>query len=350
MPRVLYVLSPHGGGKREFTTGSDTDWAVETLPPAIVQKLVSNEATNGYVILLEKDPNQENGDRLPGREAWETVAMHESALMATRMLMTNAVAIELFSWESFLNEVMKTVDWRRDWDLIWYGVDLTIDGMERQAEIFQSTDQEWSFVRSLTQIAGKVWPDPEGTWTSRFKMGSIRQLDTIAAEVTWTPRPWTRILKSSKDYAEGTVLKREAKARSDGRAFFTGPSKASEDDITQMLADNASGLYRWFVQEEIPFLRNVGEWRVYLVGCEVVGIVATTPAEENGWKLWVHPVPAPQRELIRAEEMTYPRQSDLKHFARMDIAVIEVNGRLFYFVNEWERGPGTNFTIQGRQG
>jgi hypothetical protein len=107
-------------------------------------------------------------------------------------------------------------------------------------------------------------------------------LDTIAAEVTLTPRPWTRILKSSKDYAEGTVLKREAKACSDGRAFFTGPSKASEDDITQMLADNASGFYRWFVQEEIPFLRNVGEWRVYLVGCVVVGIVATTPAEENG--------------------------------------------------------------------
>ncbi|KAJ7799540.1 hypothetical protein B0H14DRAFT_2616942 [Mycena olivaceomarginata] len=130
MPRVLYVLSPHGGGKQEFTTGSDTDWAVETLPPGIVQKLVSNEATNGYVILLEQDPNQENGDRLPGREAWETVAMHESALMATRMLMTNAVAIELFSWESFLNEVVKTVDWHRDWDLIWYGVDLTIDGVE----------------------------------------------------------------------------------------------------------------------------------------------------------------------------------------------------------------------------
>ncbi|KAJ7877698.1 hypothetical protein B0H14DRAFT_1670240 [Mycena olivaceomarginata] len=158
MPRVLYVLSPHGGGKQEFTTGSDTDWAVETLPPGIVQKLVSNEATNGYVILLEKDPNQENGGRLPGREAWETVAMHESALMATRMLMTNAVAIELFPWESFLNEVVKTVDWHRDWDLIWYGVDLTIDGVEQK--YFQSTDQEWYFVRSLTQIAGKVWPDP----------------------------------------------------------------------------------------------------------------------------------------------------------------------------------------------
>ncbi|KAJ7869432.1 hypothetical protein B0H14DRAFT_3132329 [Mycena olivaceomarginata] len=84
------------------------------------------------------------------------------------------------------------------------------------------------------------------------------------AEATLTPRPWTRILKSSEDYAEGTVLKREARARSDGRAFFTGPSKASEDDIAQMLTDNASGPYRWFVQEEIPFLRNVGEWRAYL--------------------------------------------------------------------------------------
>lgn len=50
--------------------------------------------------------------------------------MVTRMLMTNAVAIELISWESFLNEVVKTVDWPRDWDLIWYGVDLTIDGVE----------------------------------------------------------------------------------------------------------------------------------------------------------------------------------------------------------------------------
>ncbi|KAJ7504025.1 hypothetical protein B0H11DRAFT_2222125 [Mycena galericulata] len=208
MPRVLYVLPPHGGGKEEFVTGSDTDWAVETLPPA----LVSNEATNGYVIRLGKDLNQENGDRLPERKGWETVAMHESALM-----------------------VMKTVDWHRDWDLIWYGVDLAIDGVE---------DQEWSFVRLLTLIAGKVWPDPEGTWASRFKMRTIRQLDTIAAEVALTPRPWTRILACYNDYAEATVLKREAKARSDGRAFFTGPIRVSDHDITQMLADNASGPYR----------------------------------------------------------------------------------------------------------
>ncbi|KAJ7696871.1 hypothetical protein B0H14DRAFT_2650037 [Mycena olivaceomarginata] len=98
MPRVLYVLSPHGGGKQEFTTGSDTDWAVETLPPGIVQKLVSNEATNGYVILLEKDPIKRmvtgSQDGKAGRP--------------------------LRCMSRFLNEVVKTVDWHRDWDLIWY--------------------------------------------------------------------------------------------------------------------------------------------------------------------------------------------------------------------------------------
>ncbi|KAJ7801956.1 hypothetical protein B0H14DRAFT_2614837 [Mycena olivaceomarginata] len=186
------------------------------------------------------------------------------------------------------------------------------------------------------QMSGSSCTGDTSTLPPLFCANSDVKLPTGAeAEATLTPRPWTRILKSSEDYAEGTVLKREARARSDGRAFFTGPSKASEDDIAQMLTDNASGPYRWFVQEEIPFLRNVGEWRAYLVGCEVVGIVATTSVEENGCEVQFR-VSRCNYPIGQLKEVLGPSSACA---TTTDILDRQGGSR----EDELERGPGTNF-------
>ncbi|KAJ7795359.1 hypothetical protein B0H14DRAFT_3158655 [Mycena olivaceomarginata] len=127
-------------------------------------------------------------------------------------------------------------------------------------EDYSTVQMEEPQTHKLLLGARKVWPDPEGTWASRFKWEAFD---------SWTQSPPS----PPKITRKGRVLKREAKARSDGRAFFTGPRKASEDDITQMLADNASGRdtfpsQYWGMARVSRGLR--GRWD------------ATTPAEENG--------------------------------------------------------------------
>jgi hypothetical protein len=75
-------------------------------------------------------------------------------------------------------------------------------------------------------------------------------------------------------------LSTEASCAAKHRHFFDGASKVPAGFIADMVSHNERSRYRWFVQDVIPQLRRFGEWRIYIVGEEIVGIVATTPVEE----------------------------------------------------------------------
>lgn len=47
-----------------------------------------------------------------------------------------------------------------------------------------------------------------------------------------------------------------------------------------MVEENKGTGYKWLVQELNPFPRSCGEWRIFIVLSNVIGIVATTPTDE----------------------------------------------------------------------
>ncbi|KAJ7862306.1 hypothetical protein B0H13DRAFT_2354779 [Mycena leptocephala] len=227
------------------------------------------------------------------------------------------------------------------YDLVFGGADLTVEGAGRE---FENDEDERAYMDRLTQLDGMtaVFPNPTTSWAARFKSNVITDLDTIAREITNSERPVTRLLRSADEYTENVVLKREASARSQHRHFFDGPS-----------------------QELNPVLRKCGELRAFVVLKQVIGVVATTPTDEeefseamekNGYGLKVMRRVGGTRvrrdhaqqqleaftlatlaALIQKDEQRYARESDLAYLARLDVTYFEKDVVWSFCVNEVER-------------
>ena len=144
-----------------------------------------------------------------------------------------------------------------------------------------------------------VWPPPRQALFYRQKLHLIHQLDQVAATVTLTNRPATRILTHSAQFTGDTVLKREGSCQAKTRHFKTGPSSINDIDVVCHVNHNNSILDRrrdpndttaatemlWMAQDVVKPLRHFGEWRVFVVGGKICSMVGTTPwneaAEQN---------------------------------------------------------------------
>lgn len=124
-----------------------------------------------------------------------------------------------------------------------------------------------------------VWP-PVGEQTNAVKKFSlIKRLDTIAKE-TGSKRPKSHQLTATKPVASQWknghwVLKREQSSCSDDVKLLQPGTRPTTKERENFLR----GRYPWLVQEFMPLLRSIGEWRIIVIEGRAVCTVFTHPVD-----------------------------------------------------------------------
>lgn len=128
-----------------------------------------------------------------------------------------------------------------------------------------------------------IWPPAREEYAARQKNHLIRHLDDIAMHFTVTARPQTFVLNQSPRMpisprnGKMYIMKREV---SDSGRHFKGPTAVSlltRSEVEDMRRPELP--WRWLVQDYVPYLRTVGEWRLVLLNGKVHHACATTPVD-----------------------------------------------------------------------
>lgn len=166
------------------------------------------------------------------------------------------------------------------------------------------------YAESLQELGKYVtlWPHIDEQLDAS-KLRQVQWLDQIAKEVTKTHRPKTFVLTPSTtmDEVQGKVLKREGSdcgkmvlvpdvdsqylMDSDideerGVPFRTKLTASAlkypktDKDLARLL--KAAGPYKWLVQDYVPYLRRLGEWRVYFCGGSEIFTIQTEWKSSQG--------------------------------------------------------------------
>lgn len=112
-----------------------------------------------------------------------------------------------------------------------------------------------------------VWPPPLHLTRAGSKDPDCASLDWICDQMDNCLRPKTTYLKSdftTADIEDNTVLKRP---HSDCGHHVIFPDERRKRNDVYMRQNSPSG-ERWLMQEYVPTLQTVGEWRTFIVnGC-----------------------------------------------------------------------------------
>jgi hypothetical protein len=126
------------------------------------------------------------------------------------------------------------------------------------------------------------WPRIPELREDGKKFEKIKMFDTIAANVTKTIRPKTKLLNGKDMVPPGWLVKREY---SDDRRHVIFP-----DDKRKAARRVRDSKYRWMAQEVVPLITKLGEIRVVFVDREILYAVLTTPALEVWeWSVYNRP-------------------------------------------------------------
>ncbi|KAJ7462510.1 hypothetical protein FB451DRAFT_1180803 [Mycena latifolia] len=296
--RILFILSP--SGKLEIPEPNNAYWVQVAYTKDVMEQYLNSDAVGYYFEVWPgksefKRRNNVGGDYSP-------VLVNEVLNMAIRWGQNLDVSLELMSWEWFRDLVLAGEDTGllREHVLICFLVAANILLTRLKPVLvrhFMSKKEELIFVERLESLSSilLVWPPPRHALFLRHKYQVIQQLDLIARTITMTNRPRTTILTSVTDFTACTVLKREGLCQSKHRHFYDGPSSISTDILTSLINHNTTILAPrgdasdnpgadnmiWMVQDVVEPLRTIGEWRVFVVGGKIIGIVGTTPVDET---------------------------------------------------------------------
>ncbi|KAJ7911173.1 hypothetical protein B0H13DRAFT_2328615 [Mycena leptocephala] len=201
--------------------------------------------------------------------------------------------VDILSFGTFATMVITGQDFEyiQGFDIVFGGCEYTVDAVE--VGNFTGQDEHDLFMQRMDELSCKalVWPNPRHALWYREKWQLIQELDHIAATTTHTHRPETKVFETGTQFSPTTVLKREGSGCSQMRHFHDGDRRLSKRALTSILAHNhaildarkqdptAFGML-WLVQELVEPLRRHGEWRVFVVGGKIIGIVGTTPAND----------------------------------------------------------------------
>jgi hypothetical protein len=113
-----------------------------------------------------------------------------------------------------------------------------------------------------------VWP-PQNQSMSKLELTKL--LDLAAANRTSSARPKTRPLKEGEVFKDAMVLKR---THSDmGQHVLLPGDPRREWDY--LLSNTEVPGCHWFAQSYVETLAILGEWRVFIVGSQIVYVVHT---------------------------------------------------------------------------
>lgn len=137
-----------------------------------------------------------------------------------------------------------------------------------------------------------MWPPAREEYQARRKADLVDMLDRIASGMK-TARPQTFVLKEapalpiSPRGGKMYIMKREL---SDGSRHFKPPPAVNVLTQVEVEAMRRPGLpWRWLIQDCVPYLRSVGEWRLVMLNGKVHHACSTSPLENSsGFDLTEH--------------------------------------------------------------
>jgi hypothetical protein len=135
-------------------------------------------------------------------------------------------------------------------------------------------------MRSLSEVL-PVWPPVREQTDAVRKCILVRKLDDIA-EQTQRKRPYSCQLTATNPPTDGWkkrlwVLKRERSSCAEHVMLPNVETPLNEETRATRLLDR----YQWLVQEYMPLLKEVGEWRVVVIEGRVEYVVFTHSDEGN---------------------------------------------------------------------
>jgi hypothetical protein len=135
-------------------------------------------------------------------------------------------------------------------------------------------------LRGLSRVI-RMWPHQDHANTIASKWELCQSLDLIAQERTNTARPRTRLLVDGERIVNAMVLKR---THSDAGEHVIVPSDTNRRNWDYLHSQLDVPGSRWIVQSFVEPLARLGEWRVFLVGGEMVYTVHTLKnRDRNTW-------------------------------------------------------------------
>jgi hypothetical protein len=136
------------------------------------------------------------------------------------------------------------------------------------------------FLKGRLLKVAHVWPPSE-----HLEMGSkdelLTNLDIVAGSETNSPRPSWMLLRRGDPIPTNTIIKR---TNSDCGNHVLRPT--SQDRNWEYIEKETIPGSRWISQSYIPELAILGEWRVFVIGGDVVSVVHTVYNEENETWNW----------------------------------------------------------------
>ncbi|KAJ7698429.1 hypothetical protein B0H16DRAFT_1749732 [Mycena metata] len=287
--RILYVLTP--SGKRDRILDRP-DWGTDWYSSEERARYMIPE-NRGFYSKRDSTETESKGPHPPDHVA---VFASEQLHMAVHWNRAPNVSVDVLSFPKF-TVLVNTGDGSTllkhasDYDIIFGGCECGIDLVETGH--FASRELEAQFVHRLEKLRSTifVWPPPYQTMWYRQENKIVEQLDRLAMHVTHTLRPQTWVLTDPAQFTDHTVLKRKTSWELPARHFHddqTCPKPAAiaeavrhnSDLVREQRQDELVPGMLWLVQEVVVPLRKYGQWRIFFVGGQIVGIVGTTPVDD----------------------------------------------------------------------
>jgi hypothetical protein len=139
------------------------------------------------------------------------------------------------------------------------------------------------FMKSLDDLSHLVyiWPPLSQINTVHMKWPQACNLLHVARNCTFTMRPQTRLLEDGQQFPSSIILKRTHSDTSH-HVLLPGDSRHTCD---YMRANCEVPGSKWFGQTYVEPLVKLGEWRVHMVGGQVIYTVHTIcNRETKTWK------------------------------------------------------------------
>lgn len=132
--------------------------------------------------------------------------------------------------------------------------------------------------------AVRMWPPQDQV---RNKYDVIRQLDLVAARRTISARPVTHKLDDIDNIDPTKVVLKRTHSDMGQHVILPGDESKFTLEYLQSRLE-VPGCF-WFAQTFVPTLRELGEWKVFLIGGQIVYIVHTRRNWSKG--VWVSETP-----------------------------------------------------------
>ncbi|KAH7903130.1 hypothetical protein BJ138DRAFT_1120692 [Hygrophoropsis aurantiaca] len=203
-------------------------------------------------------------------------------------------SVSYMQWEDFRammlrpNDHLNAVQEVIKYDIVMGGLDFTLNYINNQYDLTATEVKTYSDTLSILSQAVCFWPSVTAVRQLADKRVLAGNLDAVVATETHTPRPRTDVLDLGAPIPKNTVLKRTA---SDTSCHVVFPASVVPQDgpcrTRAWLEENSIDGCTWLSQEYVQTLRELGEWRTYMVEGRPVGVIHTVKSERDPDKLEV---------------------------------------------------------------